>query len=59
MQDDPHLEGSPRRPIAFHSAKLSGAERNYPVGEQELLAVISALKKWRCYLEGAKVESPL
>jgi hypothetical protein len=54
MQNDPSIIGSPRRPIAFHSAKLSSAERNYPVGEQELLAVISAIKKWRCYLEGAK-----
>jgi hypothetical protein len=40
--------------LAFHSAKLSSAEQNYPVGEQELLAVVSALRKWRCYLEGAK-----
>ena len=54
MQNDPSIEGNPRRPIAFHSAKLSSAERNYPAGEQELLAVISAIRKWRCYLEGAK-----
>jgi len=54
MQVDNSIDGKPRRPLAFHSAKLSGAERNYPVGEQELLATISALKKWRCYLEGAK-----
>jgi hypothetical protein len=54
MQNDPGIEGNPRRPLAFHSARLSSAERNYPVGEQELLAVISALKKWRCYLKGAK-----
>ena len=30
------------------------AERNYPGGEQELLAVIHALTVWRCYLEGVK-----
>ena len=54
MQDDPSLLGGPERPLAFFSARLSDAERNYPVGEQELLAVVSALKKWRCYLEGAK-----
>ena len=42
-----------QRPIAFHSYKLCDAEQRYPVGEQELLAVISALKQWRCYLEGA------
>jgi hypothetical protein len=54
MQNDPGIEGNPRRPLAFHSARLSSAERNYPVGEKELLAVISAFKKWRWYLEGAK-----
>jgi hypothetical protein len=54
MQNDSDITGNPRRPLAFHSARLSSAERNYPVGEQELLAVVSALKKWRCYLEGAK-----
>jgi len=42
-----------QKPIAFHSYKLSDAERRYRGGEQELLAVISALKQWRCYLEGA------
>jgi hypothetical protein len=55
MQNDSCMTGNPRRPLAFHSAKLSSAEQNYPVGEQELLAVVSALRKWRCYLEGPKV----
>ena len=54
MQPDESLPGTPRRPLAFYSAKLSSAQRNYPVGEQELLAVIMALRQWRCYLEGAK-----
>jgi len=43
-----------QKPIAYHSYKLKEAELRYPVGEQELLAVITALKQWRCYLEGAK-----
>ena len=42
------------KPIAFHTYKLNDAEQRYPVGEQELLAVITALRQWRCYLEGAK-----
>jgi hypothetical protein len=40
------------RPLAFESRKLSPPERNYTTGEQELLAVVHALKLWRCYLEG-------
>jgi hypothetical protein len=39
---------------AFTSAKFSKAEYNYTTGEQEFLALIHALKQWRCYLEGAK-----
>ena len=42
-----------QRPVAFLSYELSDAERRHPPGQQELLAVISALKQWRCYLEGA------
>lgn len=41
------------KPVAFESRKLSPAERNYTTSEQELLAVIHALRTWRCYLEGA------
>lgn len=37
-------------PIAFTSRKLQSAERNYPTHEQELLAVIHALRTWRYYL---------
>ena len=39
------------RPIAFDGKRLSTAEQNYHVGEQELLAVIYALELWRCYLD--------
>ena len=40
------------RPIAFLSKKMTAAERNYPVHEQELLAILNALKAWRHYLSG-------
>jgi hypothetical protein len=42
-----------RHPVAFKSRKLSPAEQNYTVTEQEMLGVIHALKTWRCYLEGS------
>ena len=41
-------------PCAFFSRKLSPAERNYDVGNRELLAVKLALEEWRHWLEGAE-----
>ena len=40
------------RPIAFLSKKMKPAERNYPIYEQELLAILNALRAWRHYLGG-------
>lgn len=42
------------QPIAFISKKLSKHEVNYPMHEKELLAIIRALKEWRCYCHGSK-----
>uniref|UniRef100_A0AAQ4QLT0 Gypsy retrotransposon integrase-like protein 1 n=1 Tax=Gasterosteus aculeatus aculeatus TaxID=481459 RepID=A0AAQ4QLT0_GASAC len=41
-------------PCAFLSRKLSPAERNYDVGNRELLAIKVALEEWRHWLEGAE-----
>ncbi|KAI3377948.1 hypothetical protein L3Q82_009079 [Scortum barcoo] len=41
-------------PCAFLSRKLSSAERNYDVGNRELLAIKVALEEWRHWLEGAE-----
>jgi hypothetical protein len=41
-------------PVAFSSMKLSSAEKNYPVHERELLAIVYALKEWRPYLHGSR-----
>ncbi|CAJ1078658.1 Pol polyprotein [Xyrichtys novacula] len=40
-------------PCAFFSRRLTPAERNYDVGDRELLAVNLALEEWRHLLEGA------
>ena len=44
------------RPVAFESAQYNSAEKNYPVHERELLAIVRALKKWRVYLLGTHFE---
>ena len=46
MQD----QGRGLQPIAFMSKKMNDAERNYPVHEQELLAIKNALTTWSHYL---------
>ncbi len=48
--------GEPPRlhPCAFFSKKLSPAERNYDIGNRELLTIKLALEEWRHWLEGAQ-----
>ena len=41
------------KPVAYMSKKMNSAQLNYAVHEWELLAVIEALKAWRCYLYGS------
>jgi RNase H-like domain found in reverse transcriptase/Reverse transcriptase (RNA-dependent DNA polymerase)/Integrase zinc binding domain/Chromo (CHRromatin Organisation MOdifier) domain/Retroviral aspartyl protease len=48
MQD----QGAGLKPIAYISKKMLPAEMNYPTHEQELLAIIVAVKTWRHYLMG-------
>ena len=40
--------------VAFHSRKLSDAERNYEIHDKELLAILEAFKEWPHYLVGTK-----
>ncbi len=47
--EPPHLH-----PCAYYFRKLSPAERNYDIGNRELLAIKLALEEWRHWLEGAQ-----
>lgn len=48
-------DGEEEKPVAFTSHTLTAAERNYSATEREALAVLNAVEKWRCYLEGGEV----
>lgn len=39
-------------PICYFSKKLNGAQRNYSVTEQECLAALLSIQKFRAYVEG-------
>jgi len=47
MQDD--------KPLAFYSRKMTGAQKRYPTGEQELLSIVETLKEFRNILLGQRV----
>ncbi len=42
-------------PCAYYSRKLNAAERNYNVGDRELLAMKAAFEEWRHWLEGTRL----
>jgi hypothetical protein len=41
------------RPVAYYSRKMNAAEKNYDVHDKELLAIVMAVRHWRCYLDGS------
>lgn len=48
------VQDGEERVIAYMSAKLNSAQRNYHVTERECLAVLTAIEKFRQYIEGTK-----
>jgi hypothetical protein len=42
--------------VAYSSRQLKVDEKNYPIHDLELVAVVHALKKWRHYLYGQKCD---
>ncbi|CAI7793637.1 unnamed protein product [Closterium sp. NIES-54] len=47
--------GNGLQPITYESRKLHLPEKNYPIHDREMLAIVHAFKVWRCYLTGADV----
>ncbi|CAI7732961.1 unnamed protein product [Closterium sp. NIES-54] len=47
--------GKGLQPIAYESRKMQPPERNYPIHDKEMLAIVHAFRVWRCYLTGADV----
>ena len=45
-------QGKGLQPVEYYARSMNDAERRYPVHEQELLAVVAALRHWRHYLHG-------
>ena len=43
-----------KHPVAYYSATLSSAERNYDIYDMELLAIVKALRHWRYLLAGTQ-----
>lgn len=46
--------GNGLQPVAYFSAKMSNAERNYDVREKEFMALMRACLHWRHYLHGTQ-----
>ena len=42
------------KPFAYYSKKLSGAELNWGILDQELFAIVDAFRAWRVYVVGPK-----
>ena len=38
-------------PVAYHSSKLNAHQKRYSTIEKELLAIVSAIQKFQCYLQ--------
>ena len=46
-------ENGIERPVAYASANLSEAQKNYGITDKEGLAVVWAVRKWRHFLHGS------
>jgi RNase H-like domain found in reverse transcriptase/Reverse transcriptase (RNA-dependent DNA polymerase)/Integrase zinc binding domain/Aspartyl protease/Chromo (CHRromatin Organisation MOdifier) domain len=47
-------QGNGMQPVAYEGRKMTAAEQRYITTDKENLALVHALRTWRCYLEGRK-----
>jgi len=48
-------KSSGRHPVAFMSKSMTPVERNYDVGNKEMLGIVKPLEHWRHWLEGTRL----
>ena len=42
-------------PVEYHAKTLSATQRNWPIHDKELFAIVDCFRKWRNWLVGVKV----
>jgi hypothetical protein len=42
------------QPVTFYFRKMTARELNYDIHNKEILAIVSSVKEWRRYQEGAE-----
>jgi len=42
-------------PVAYHAKTVTETERNWPIHDKELFAILDSLRKWRDWLVGVSV----
>ena len=47
--------GKQLRHVEYHAKTLSAAERNWPIHDKELFAIVDCFRKWRDWLVGVAV----
>jgi len=52
------MSGGQLHPVAYFSASLSDAERNYAIYDKELLAIIRCFEEWRPELQSGNDTKP-
>ena len=47
--------GKQLHPVEYHAKTIAAAQRNWPMHDKELFAIVDSLRKWRDWLVGVEV----